>query len=586
MHPRTRTLIPIALVLATALGVAGVHAQQQQERSSERDATQEQESRDQDRQTARRIPGQEPEEQQTRQQQRPDTMTEAFREEAETGRQAASPQEQQQLEQQQQQQQRLQQFQQQQQQQTAQRNWQQVEQRWTELAQEFDQEFTHVYPTGETEGGMLGVRVRSVGSVPMDSAYPYEITVENVSDTPLAGVTIVQDSGQRLDFVAASVSPQQEPNNQQRWVIGAMEPGQTETIRAMAVPREQGAMGVCLAFIYEPALCTTVDVVQPNLELTKEAPEASSLCEPVPVRYVVRNPGTGTAENVVITDPLSEGLTTVDGEQQVKLEVGNLPAGESREMTVELTAARMGEFASRATARSANNEARSQETRTRITAADLRVSARGPEWQYSGEPINYTVTIENVGRSVAQDASLVVTAGDEEREPYQLGDIEPGQTETLNVTIEPGAGDQLSMTATATAQCVIQEARDQASTQIRRMPALLLETVDNTDPVRVGDNTVYTISVKNQGDAPAKNVTVTAKLPQEFEVVDVSGDTEAQQSGQNLQFQQIAELPPGEVATWRLEAKANTAADVRLETQLESDFLDRPVPDVEPTRIY
>lgn len=568
MQLRNVLRIPLFAALIAAVTVAYTHAQEQSEQQrSDRESTQQQQTAQQPQQ--RQQARQEARQQQRQQQEdlaieeRPTEMTEAFRKDYEVTRQL-----------------------QQQRQQRQEQARQQLEQNWSELAQQLDQEFSYVYPSGSMEDGLLGVRVRSVASTTMGGTYPYEITVENVSDAPLAGVTVIQEAGQNLDFVAASVQPEQGADNQQRWVIGALEPGQSETIRATAVPLSQGTQGVCLAFLYEPALCTTVDVVQPNIELSKQVPDQAYVCEPLQVRYVVTNKGSGTAENVTITDPLNRGLMTADGEDQVQIDAGSIPAGESREFTVDLAATTTGEFASRATAKSRADQAQSDETPIRIIASDLRVSAQGPEWQYQGEPITYTIRVENVGQAVAQDATLALMAGEDAREPRDLGDIEPGQSKTVNVTIDPSGQEQVSLSAKATALCAVSEAQDEISTEIRAIPALLLETVDEVDPVRVGENTVYTIKVKNQGSAAAKNVMVTAKLPKELQFIEVSGDTEATQSGQNIEFQTIDELQPGDVVAWRLEAKAGSAADVRLETTLDSDFLDSPVPDVESTRLY
>ena len=116
--------------------------------------------------------------------------------------------------------------------------------------------------------------------------------------------------------------------------------------------------------------------------------------------------------------------------------------------------------------------------------------------------------------------------------------------------------------------------------------ALLLEAVDLSDPVRVGENVVYRITVTNQGSGPDTNIRVTAKLPNEEQYVSARGSTEATAEGQTVKFAPIAILAAGRSAQWEMTVAAKQAGDVRFEVQLESDSLSKPANETEPTRLY
>jgi uncharacterized repeat protein (TIGR01451 family) len=110
--------------------------------------------------------------------------------------------------------------------------------------------------------------------------------------------------------------------------------------------------------------------------------------------------------------------------------------------------------------------------------------------------------------------------------------------------------------------------------------------VDLDDPIRVGDNVIYRVTVKNRGTGSDKNITLTATLPPELTYVSSTGATDAKVDGQTIHFATLDSLAAGKDAVWRIEAKANKAGDVLMRVQLKSDSLAQPATESEPTRLY
>jgi uncharacterized repeat protein (TIGR01451 family) len=104
--------------------------------------------------------------------------------------------------------------------------------------------------------------------------------------------------------------------------------------------------------------------------------------------------------------------------------------------------------------------------------------------------------------------------------------------------------------------------------------------------VQVGQNTTYQVVVKNQGSGAAKNVRITATLPQGLEFVNGSGDSRIAASGKNLSFEPIASLNPGATAKWTVTAKALSPGMMQFELKLMSDELDEAAIESEPTRLF
>lgn len=460
--------------------------------------------------------------------------------------------------------------------------------------------YSFAYPTGDRASSALLVEKVGPAQVRIGQPYKYQIEVTNLTDQMLAGVTIVESLGEGFEFGSSTPSPSHSETGISRWMIGEVHPKQTQVIEATTIANRAGKLTACLAASFEPTLCTQIEVVEPQLKVTKEQvgltkiqteTEASQqiayLCDQITYKYTVSNTGSGEAKNVVVQDDLPEGLQTADGKDSVAFQAGDLAAGDSKSFEVQIQPQQEGDFSSRAVAKSASDEAHSNNVTTPVREPVVEVRVNGPEWQYVNQPVTYTVRVRNPSEVPARDVVLTLQAPglDEKQSNRQIGELPPGQEKTLNVTLRPNEGGDIKVIATATGHCVKAGGEEFAAiTAIRTIPALVLEMVDNKDPVQVGETTVYTIGVKNQGSGAAKNVTMTATLPEGFEFVESGGQTEIKREGNKLNFAPVAELPPGEIANWWVEAKASQAGDVRFQINLNSEYLDKPVPEVEPTR--
>ena len=67
----------------------------------------------------------------------------------------------------------------------------------------------------------------------------------------------------------------------------------------------------------------------------------------------------------------------------------------------------------------------------------------------------------------------------------------------------------------------------QACTLWRGVAALLIELVDDPDPLQVGETTTYTIRVTNQGTADDNNVVIVANFPNGITPTTATGGTVA-----------------------------------------------------------
>ena len=459
--------------------------------------------------------------------------------------------------------------------------------------------FTMAYPTGDRRSSVLLVEKVVPNQVRLNQPFQYEIRVTNITDATLDDVRIREETPEGLN-VTASQPERQGQGEQAGWEIGTLKPKESRTIQVSAVAQRQGQLGTCVLASYQPSLCAAVNVVNPQLQVTKRAPERVDICEEIVWEYSVTNSGTGSTDAVVVREKLPEGLTTAHGGNVIEMDAGVLREGQTKTGKVQIKAQRPGEYRGRAVASSAGGlQAESAETATFITQPRLAVNIEGPDAEYVDRPIAYRVTVTNEGDAPAREAvamvavpgaSKVVNVGTEGRADrntvqWALGTLEPKASKTITFTLSGTEAAQLSTVARAKARCA-EDVMDTAQTKILTIAALVLEAVDLADPVRVGDNVVYRISVTNQGSGADNNIRISAKLPAELQYVSARGTTEAIAEGPNVRFAPVATLPPGRSAQWELTARANKEGDVRFEVQLESESLSRPASENEPTRLY
>lgn len=187
-------------------------------------------------------------------------------------------------------------------------------------------------------------------------------------------------------------------------------------------------------------------------------------------------------------------------------------------------------------------------TNTVLARADVTVSKTAtPDPVAAGQNLTYLIAVPNAGPSRADavtitdtlpldvtfisaspsagscgttpGANVTTTAGNR-TVVCSLGNINNGAQQTVTVIVRPNTvtrGTTLVnnvSVATATTETNASNNTGAANAAVSN-PALdlVINKADSVDPVAVGDNTVYTITVTNSGPSAAENVVVTDTLP-------------------------------------------------------------------------
>lgn len=472
-----------------------------------------------------------------------------------------------------------------------------------------NQSMQMAFPTGDKRTSAIMLEKQLPQQIRVNRPFDYQLKVTNLTDQTVNDVVINEQHPDT--FTVANAGDAARPAEQGRGMnynIGALGAGESKTITVSGTATQAGNLSSCTTVSYQPSLCTAFNVINPQIRLSKTGQQQADICEEIIWTYRIANEGTGSEQDVVIEDQLPEGLATVDGNRAIRIDVGTLNAGETREFKAHLKAGRTGQFASAATARTPVDQINSENVSTNVIAPMLAIDLRGPEQEYVGKQVQYQMTVRNEGQAPARNATVRIQgAGDQfamapadgntggeaqlasgrmsSSDEMSLGTIEPGQSRTYNLMVTPDSPRALNVAASANAVCA-EAVTASARTNVIGISALLLEVVDREDPVKVGLDTIYTISVKNQGSAADQNIQLSATLPGEMQYVTGSGPTQIRAEGNRITFEALPQLQPNEVATWEVQVKANNPGNLLFQVDLKSQSMQQNAGETEPTRVY
>lgn len=452
------------------------------------------------------------------------------------------------------------------------------------------------------EGGAVVLEMHAPREVRVGEAFEYRIHAINKADYPVHNVVVTETIPANFQVSETRPQAQESEQGKLRWELGTLNENETRVIRIAGQASGAEQLVSCATVSYEPRVCVVTNVVAPTLTLRVSGPEEVLLCENIPLTFEVTNTGTGTAMGVNIRDELPQGVVVAENSANIiNVPVGNLAAGQSRQFQVYIKPLDRGTYQFDAMARSEDGlVARTEAGSTKVTEPVLSVALEAPQQQFIGTDITYRLTVANKGDAAARDTIVTqqVPAGarlvnatdngrmDNGRITWNLGNLPINETRELTYTLQHTQPGQAQMTASARAYC----ARAVDATEainIEGIPGLLLEVVDNNDPIQVGQNVTYVITVVNQGSAVDTGIRIRADLEPTMEFVSVEGPTRGEAQGDGVVFEPLARLNPQERATWRLTVKANDAGHNRFGLTLNSDKLgDRPVQETEATHFF
>ena len=383
------------------------------------------------------------------------------------------------------------------------------------------------------------------------------------------------------------------------WTLYNLQKGDKVALKLTVKPTQVADLSNCATIVAYPEACTTTQVGAPKLAITKTTPnEQVLLGTGVPWNITISNVGNFCAYDVVLTDTLPSGITHESGDKVLKADIGTLAPGESRDVTVNTTAAATGEQCNTAVASSSNAASVEDDACVVVVEAGLEVVKEGTPMKFVGKKASYQITVTNTGDVPLSDVVVTDTVPAQNKLLAANGAQINGNTAVWTTSLGGGESKSFEVTvlglqggtycnqvSAASAQYGL-SGSDDACTEWRGYPALLIEVIDTEDPLLVGERTTYVIQITNQGTARDTNVGLEVQLPAQLKVVSAAGDTNGTISGNNVSFAPYPVLAAKEIIEFRVVAEAVSEGDARFKAQMKSDLLKTPVPEEEATQVY
>ncbi|MCG3135811.1 MAG: hypothetical protein HMLKMBBP_03577 [Planctomycetes bacterium] len=439
--------------------------------------------------------------------------------------------------------------------------------------------------------------------------FTYSITASNTSsDASLRDVVVTDPLPEGVEYVSSSPAAS-VAGSTLTWNLGEMAPSASQPLSVTVRAKRTGRFENCATMTAEGGsmskrACAETMASAAAIKITKSATPTATICDPITYRIVVTNPGDCTASDVMVTDDLPNGVVARDGRTSFSWGPISLAPGQSQEFTIDAMAKSGGSYTNTARVTARGGLSDSASASTNVTECKLGITksaARGD--LKNGRPATFTITVSNTGSAEAVNVMVddPIPAGmrfDSATDggvsngavvTWNLGNLAPGASRSVSVTMSGATEGTYTNTATARANCC-EPVSASAPVKYEGVPAVLLEVVDAPDPIEVGGITTYTIDVTNQGDAMDTNVRITCDLPAEQEFVSAEGarGVSHQVSGKTITFAPVPTIAPKERIQYRVTVKATGTGDVRFTTRMRTDKSARSsdVTETESTNIY
>jgi uncharacterized repeat protein (TIGR01451 family) len=352
------------------------------------------------------------------------------------------------------------------------------------------------------------------------------------------------------------------------WQLSRLDGRASETLDVKLIPRESRPLELGVSWTIAPVGSrAVVEVQEPQLKIDVSGPNEVLFDKPQVFKLTLSNPGTGPAENVRI-DLIPPGGSE---ETASSHPLGNLAAGESKTVEIELTAREAGKLMVKAIASAEGGLVSDVSQEIFCRKPELEVDYRGPATKYAGTPATYFFRVRNPGTAPAEDVTVRVTlpegaeftsASDgqtfdaKSREvAWHVGTLSPGDDNYMElkcVVQKPGT-NQLTVTAATAAGNLTDSAAGE--TNVVALADLKLQVTDPSGPVAVGSQALYEIRVENRGASTAREVNIVALFSEGIEPDQAEGAMYSSADGR-VTFRTIEELPAGRGITLRIRAHA------------------------------
>ena len=444
----------------------------------------------------------------------------------------------------------------------------------------------------------------------------YELVIRNTGNVAVQNVRIEDEIPAGARYVGSD--PPGELNGDKLvWSIGLVDGNTEKRIAVRVRPTEEGELRSRASVTFSSAVDMKTKVTRPRIAVTATCQEVCKAGEDAVFKVKVTNSGTGPAQNMVLRAEMTDGLYFAQG-PKLETKLANLPAGETKELTLPLNAVKSGLHSCQFTVTAEGSADATAKASANVVEPLLHITQSGPaKCLVRAEP-TYEITLSNPG-SAATDAITMhavlpdgfdyVQASDagtfsatNRAVSWKLSGLSAGGTKAVAVKLRASAaGDVVLRTvafagpeavvapagvgAMKTAGRVL-EAKAETAVKAEGVAAVRFDVKGLENPVEVGKDAVYEVRVTNQGTGVCTNVQLMAAMAENTTFSGANGPTTVKAQGQTLVFEAIPTLAVKGEMVYTVRVRGAAAGDHRFRVQLTCDQVRTPVVKEESTSFY
>ncbi len=422
--------------------------------------------------------------------------------------------------------------------------------------------------------------------------YPIEFDIKACDDVCDVVVTA------RLPEGVSFVRSMPEANVRERtlvWNIGHMDKCQVINAKVFVKCECEGEQCVCFCATATPVRFCSLVCAKPRLTCEKCGPEQVCPGDPMNYTITVTNRGSCTAEEVVVTDSLPDGVQHSSGQRQLIFKLGSLEPCQTKTVNFCVTAVKRGKVTNNIVVTACNADSTSCQWTTCICCCGIECTKIGPKEMGMGKNADYQITVTNTGdlpltdvvvTDTAPSATSIVAANGAQvngnHAVWRLREMKPGEKASFSVTLTTCTPGCFTNRVNVT-NCQGCTAACEYTTRWKGRPSINACITETESPICIGETTSYNINVVNQGSEADTNVVITVRFPAEVTPVGVTGDVPGKIEGQTVTFAPIANFNARQNLKLRVDGRAKSSGDARIILDVTSDSMKTPLTQQEST---
>ena len=447
----------------------------------------------------------------------------------------------------------------------------------------------------------LTVQKLSPREIQVNSTADFEIVIKNVGRVAAENVRVFDQVPDGAQFISSNPEPSRSARSRDiQWDLGSMAPGQEKRIKLQLKPTRPGEMGSVAHVTFATQASMRTLVTRPELEIIHQSEPRHLIGDEVILDVVVKNKGDGPAKNVLIQEDVPVQLNSPIG-REIEYEVGTLMPGKSRRVRLALKAAQVGRIKNVMFASAEGGLRAEHKIDLEVVAPNLTTKADGPTIRYLKRNVSHTFSVANNGTAPATNVELIarlpsglryISANNQGTYApashsvfWSLAELSEDVEAKVELKTTPIEVGSQPIKFEALADLNIKSEANQPL-NVEHLVDVFFDIDDVVDPIEIGSGTSYKVRVVNQGTKAATNVQLQVDFPPGLTPTSIDGSLRHTIRGQQIAFEPIASMTPGDEINFIINATGRGKGDHRVVVNMRTDGRQTPVSKEETTRVY